>query len=41
MTAHDFDLARFVVGSEVVEVFARGAARIDPGLRVTETSTRR
>lgn len=32
MTAHDFDLARFVVGSEVVEVFARGAARIDPGL---------
>jgi len=32
MTAHDFDLARFVVGSEVAEVFARGAARIDPGL---------
>ena len=32
MTAHDFDLARFVVGSEVVEVFARGAARIDPRL---------
>jgi myo-inositol 2-dehydrogenase/D-chiro-inositol 1-dehydrogenase len=32
MTAHDFDLARFVVGSEVSEVFARGAVRIDPGL---------
>ncbi|MEA2254761.1 MAG: myo-inositol 2-dehydrogenase / D-chiro-inositol 1-dehydrogenase [Solirubrobacteraceae bacterium] len=30
MTIHDFDMARFVTGSEVVEVFARGAARIDP-----------
>ncbi|WP_220454050.1 inositol 2-dehydrogenase [Nocardioides immobilis] len=30
MTIHDFDMARFVVGSEVVEVFARGAVRIDP-----------
>ena len=29
MTIHDFDMARFVVGSEVVEVFARGAVRID------------
>ena len=27
MTIHDFDMARFVVGSEVVEVFARGAVR--------------
>jgi myo-inositol 2-dehydrogenase / D-chiro-inositol 1-dehydrogenase len=32
MTVHDFDLARFVVGSEVTEVFARGLARIDPAL---------
>jgi myo-inositol 2-dehydrogenase/D-chiro-inositol 1-dehydrogenase len=31
MTIHDFDMARFVTGSEVVEVFARGVVRIDPG----------
>jgi myo-inositol 2-dehydrogenase / D-chiro-inositol 1-dehydrogenase len=31
MTIHDFDMARYVVGSEVVEVFARGAVRIDDG----------
>jgi myo-inositol 2-dehydrogenase / D-chiro-inositol 1-dehydrogenase len=30
MTIHDFDMARFVSASEVVEVFARGAVRIDP-----------
>jgi Predicted dehydrogenases and related proteins len=30
MTIHDFDMARFVVGSEVVDVVARGAVRIDP-----------
>ncbi|MDP1876267.1 MAG: inositol 2-dehydrogenase [Actinomycetota bacterium] len=30
MTIHDFDMARFVVGSPVVEVFAKGAALIDP-----------
>jgi myo-inositol 2-dehydrogenase/D-chiro-inositol 1-dehydrogenase len=29
MAIHDFDMARFVVGSEVVEVFARGAVRVD------------
>jgi myo-inositol 2-dehydrogenase/D-chiro-inositol 1-dehydrogenase len=29
MTIHDFDMARHVVGAEVVEVFARGAVRID------------
>ncbi len=33
MTIHDFDMARFVTGSEVVEVFARGAVRIDPALQ--------
>jgi myo-inositol 2-dehydrogenase/D-chiro-inositol 1-dehydrogenase len=32
MTIHDFDMARFVTGSEVVEVFARGAVRITPEL---------
>jgi myo-inositol 2-dehydrogenase/D-chiro-inositol 1-dehydrogenase len=30
MTIHDFDMARYITGSEVVEVFARGAVRIDP-----------
>ena len=30
MTIHDFDMARYVTGSEVVEVHARGAVRIDP-----------
>jgi myo-inositol 2-dehydrogenase / D-chiro-inositol 1-dehydrogenase len=32
MTVHDFDMARFVVGSEVVEVHAVGAVRIEPEL---------
>ncbi len=30
MTIHDFDMARFVARSEVVEVYARGAIRISP-----------
>jgi myo-inositol 2-dehydrogenase/D-chiro-inositol 1-dehydrogenase len=30
MIIHDFDMARYVVGSEVVEVYARGAVRVDP-----------
>jgi myo-inositol 2-dehydrogenase/D-chiro-inositol 1-dehydrogenase len=29
MTIHDFDMARFVTGSDVVEVYARGAVRVD------------
>ena len=29
MTIHDFDMARYVVGSEVTEVYARGAVRIE------------
>ena len=32
MTIHDFDMARFVVGSPVVEVFAKGAVLIDPAI---------
>ena len=28
MTIHDFDMARFVTGSEVVEVYAQGAVRV-------------
>lgn len=31
MTIHDFDMARFVARSEVVEVYARGSVRVDPG----------
>jgi myo-inositol 2-dehydrogenase/D-chiro-inositol 1-dehydrogenase len=30
MTIHDFDMARYVTGSDVVEVYACGAIRIDP-----------
>jgi myo-inositol 2-dehydrogenase / D-chiro-inositol 1-dehydrogenase len=31
MTIHDFDMARYIAGSEVVEVFARGAVNVDAG----------
>ena len=30
MTIHDFDMARFLSGSEVTEVYARGAVLVDP-----------
>ena len=30
MTIHDFDMARFVAQSEVVEVYARGSVRVNP-----------
>ena len=30
MMIHDFDMARYVTGREVVEVFARGTVRIEP-----------
>ena len=30
MMIHDFDMARYLTGSEVVEVFARGAVRTEP-----------
>ncbi len=32
MMIHDFDMARFVTGREVLEVFARGAVRVDPSI---------
>jgi myo-inositol 2-dehydrogenase / D-chiro-inositol 1-dehydrogenase len=32
MTIHDFDMARFVTGSEVTEVYARGSVRVDPAI---------
>lgn len=32
MTIHDFDMARYVVGKEVVEVYAKGAVLIDPSI---------
>jgi myo-inositol 2-dehydrogenase/D-chiro-inositol 1-dehydrogenase len=34
MTIHDFDMARFLTGSEVVEVYARGAVRTEPTFNV-------
>jgi myo-inositol 2-dehydrogenase/D-chiro-inositol 1-dehydrogenase len=32
MTIHDFDMARFVTGSEVVDVFAHGAVLVDSAI---------
>jgi myo-inositol 2-dehydrogenase / D-chiro-inositol 1-dehydrogenase len=32
MTIHDFDMARFLVGSEVVEVFAAAGVMVDPAI---------
>src|SRR3954452_21862680 len=32
MTVHDFDMARYVTGSEVTEVYATGGVRVTPGL---------
>jgi len=32
MTIHDFDMARYMTGSEVFEVFARGAVRVDAAI---------
>ncbi|MFL6560657.1 MAG: inositol 2-dehydrogenase [Bacillus sp. (in: firmicutes)] len=32
MTIHDFDMARYIMGSEVVEVFANGTVLVDPGI---------
>ena len=32
MTIHDFDMARFVTGSEIVSVTAKGAVRVDPAI---------
>jgi myo-inositol 2-dehydrogenase/D-chiro-inositol 1-dehydrogenase len=32
MTIHDFDMARYVTGSEVVEVYAQGGVMVDPAI---------
>jgi len=32
MTIHDFDMARFLIGSEVEEVYVAGAVRVDPAI---------
>jgi myo-inositol 2-dehydrogenase/D-chiro-inositol 1-dehydrogenase len=29
---HDFDMARFLVGSEIVEVYTKGDCKIDPAI---------
>ncbi len=30
MTIHDFDMARYLIGSEIDEIYATGAVRVDP-----------
>ena len=30
MTIHDFDMARYLIGDEAVEIYATGAVRVDP-----------
>lgn len=32
MTIHDFDMARFIVGKEIEEVYAKGAVLVDPAI---------
>ena len=32
MTIHDFDMARYLSGSEAVEVYAKGAVLVDPAI---------
>jgi myo-inositol 2-dehydrogenase/D-chiro-inositol 1-dehydrogenase len=32
MMIHDFDMARFITSSEVIDVYAQGAVRIDPAI---------
>lgn len=32
MTIHDFDMARFLIGSEVDEIFVMGSAMVDPAI---------
>ena len=32
MAIHDFDMARFIVGSEIVEVFTKGDCKVDPAI---------
>jgi len=32
MTIHDFDMARYLIGSEVEEIYAAGSARVDPAI---------
>ena len=32
MTIHDFDMARFVTGSEIAEVYVKAAVRVDPAI---------
>jgi len=40
MTIHDFDMARFLVASEVTEVYAAAAVRVDPDIgRVDDLDT--
>src|SRR5690606_22090627 len=33
MAIHDFDMARYIVGSEISEVYVKGDTLIDPGIK--------
>ena len=32
MTIHDFDMARYLMGSEVVEIYVAGGVMVDPAI---------
>jgi myo-inositol 2-dehydrogenase/D-chiro-inositol 1-dehydrogenase len=36
MTIHDFDMARYLIGSEIVEVYASAGVLVDPVFRIVE-----
>lgn len=35
---HDFDMARFLVDSEIVEVYTKGDCKVDPAIAEAGTS---
>ena len=40
MTIHDFDMARFLIGAEVEEVYVQAAVTVDPAMARRATWTR-
>ena len=38
MTIHDFDMARYLLGQEVVELMAVGSCLVDPAIERQEIS---
>ena len=45
MAVHDFDMARFLVGSEVAEVYCKGSCKVGGGerqeMKINETQERK